>query len=379
MTSQDITNQERRNARDISQGEVRASEQAADPNREGLEREPGHMELEGTVNSGQRTESEAEAVSVERPRYPYSGMFDGAALFDMKLGERKPLVSGLILEGDLVVLAGRPKTGKSLLALQLARSVDEGTPFLGRSTAQAPVLYIALEDGVARLSERLKAANWRPTKTFFWTDQLTLGNGGIESIRGISDACGLIIIDSLRAACGPDVDENDNAKMGGIVQKLANLAHETGKPILITHHTRKGDPDDDFDSIRGAGAIRGAYDIGMLLKRSGSDGTSRLRVESRDRQVPDMSLKFEGGAGWRVVESQQNLEQTFPGSGAYAALLQLGGKATIAEVAKKMVKSEQAAGQQLIALESAGKVQRELIPVPGTKPVYVYSLTSQTQ
>lgn len=376
MTTQETTNQERRNARDISQDDVRASEQATDQIEEALERQPGRMELKRKVGAGQRTEPDAEAVSVETPRYLYPGMFDGAALFDMKLVERKPLVAGLILEGDLVVLAGRPKTGKSLLALQLARSVDEGKPFLGRSTIQTPVLYVALEDGVARLSERLKAVNWRPNKTLFWTDQLKLGNGGTQSLRGISDAYGLIIIDSLRAACGPDVDENDNAKMGGIVQQLANVAHETGTTILITHHTRKGDPDDDFDSIRGAGAIRGAYDIGMLLKRSGNDGTSRLRVESRDRQIPDMSLKFEGGAGWSLAEGQQNQEHVFPGSGAYAALLELGGKGTIADVATKMMKSMQAAGQQLITLESAGKVERESTSVPGTKPVYVYSITS---
>ena len=65
------------------------------------------------------------------------------------------IVPGLLPEG-LSVLAGRPKKGKSWFALDLAICVAMGKRFLERfDCPSADVLYLALEDGKARLFERL--------------------------------------------------------------------------------------------------------------------------------------------------------------------------------------------------------------------------------
>lgn len=64
------------------------------------------------------------------------------------------VVPGYIAEG-LTVLAGRPKLGKSWLALDLAIAVATGGAALGSTkVGQGDVLYLALEDNERRLCRR---------------------------------------------------------------------------------------------------------------------------------------------------------------------------------------------------------------------------------
>jgi RecA-family ATPase len=64
-------------------------------------------------------------------------------------------VPGILPEG-LSLLAGRPKLGKSQLALNIAVSVATGTPVLGViATEPQHVLYYSLEDPSRRVKKRL--------------------------------------------------------------------------------------------------------------------------------------------------------------------------------------------------------------------------------
>ena len=80
---------------------------------------------------------------------------------DLMLEEFPPprfLVDGLLTAG-LTVLAGKPKHGKSWLSLILGYGVATGEPIDGRAVHQGDVLYLALEDGRARLPCRTAYAS----------------------------------------------------------------------------------------------------------------------------------------------------------------------------------------------------------------------------
>jgi RecA-family ATPase len=75
------------------------------------------------------------------------------------LPEPSWLLPGLLPAQGLTVLAGRPKVGKYWLALDIALSLAAGREVLGlRPPAEAPTLYIALEDNPRRLKNRLEMA-----------------------------------------------------------------------------------------------------------------------------------------------------------------------------------------------------------------------------
>jgi AAA domain len=68
-----------------------------------------------------------------------------------------PVIQGILMPGT-VLLAGKPKVGKSLLALYLGLSVARGGMALGSiPVEQGDVLYLSLEDHKRRLQKRLKA------------------------------------------------------------------------------------------------------------------------------------------------------------------------------------------------------------------------------
>src|SRR5207253_2368842 len=78
-----------------------------------------------------------------------------AELMRMKLPPPRWAVPELIPEG-LTILAGRPKTGKSWLALHIAIAVATGGAVLTSSPVESgPVLYLAMEDTRRRLQKRL--------------------------------------------------------------------------------------------------------------------------------------------------------------------------------------------------------------------------------
>lgn len=299
----------------------------------------------------------------------------GDTLYDEQYPPRQFIVDGLIKRGDLVLLAGRPKSGKSWLLLQLAQAIDTGVSFLGKATTKSSVLYLALEDGDRRIHERLHIRKWRPASACFAFDLLPLGGDGLQQLKVGAAAFDVVIIDTFRAACG-GADENSNGEMGLLAQSLADFAHDTQKTIIVAHHTRKGDSDDPFELIRGAGAIRAAYDTGLLLQRKGKEPEAVLRVESRDVQVEDMTIKFDSTTGWTYEGDDTRIDEIRAGRKAVKALREMGDGQTTEAIAQHLGISRQAANQQLINAERDGVVRRNSEPVEGLrKPKDLWCLT----
>src|SRR5690606_11474648 len=65
-----------------------------------------------------------------------------------------------IIPAGLTILAGRPKVGKSWLALSIAQAVAAGGVVLGKQVEPGPVLYMGLEDNPRRLQSRMQQQGW---------------------------------------------------------------------------------------------------------------------------------------------------------------------------------------------------------------------------
>jgi AAA domain len=97
------------------------------------------------------------------------------------------IVPSVIPEG-VTVLAGRPKIGKSWLALELCLGVSCDMPVLGNiKAATGDALYLALEDNPRRLQRRIDkiispcGGRW-PERCSFATTWNKLDKGGAEEI-----------------------------------------------------------------------------------------------------------------------------------------------------------------------------------------------------
>ena len=81
------------------------------------------------------------------------------------------IVDNLMKSNGLYCLVARPKVGKSLLALQLADSIANGTTFLGFNTNPSPVLYISTEMTSAQLLERINKMNLHLNDNNFFVEE----------------------------------------------------------------------------------------------------------------------------------------------------------------------------------------------------------------
>ena len=280
------------------------------------------------------------------------------------------LVPGLIALGQLVLLGGRPKGGKSWLVLQLIQCVDTGQPFLGKETRTAKALYIALEDGERRVYQRCQLLKWQPRQAavLFHVPRFDgpdgLAGPGLTQIDRLAWQYDLIVIDTLVATLSGGINENDNTRMGVIINDLARIAHTTDTAVVLVHHTGKNSGGDDiFNTLRGASAIRGGYDVGFLLDRKPGESEAVLHAESRDVDVENMTIRQSSdGAGWEYVGSSFEIEKIRAGKQTLQAMLEMDQEhagLTVKEIATFRNVSEATTYKQLERLEASAYVLRE--------------------
>ena len=200
-----------------------------------------------------------------------------------------------ILPEGVTIFGGKPKTGKSWLALDVALAVGTGGCALGVIKVEAgPVLYLALEDTKRRLTKRLRilCGNTTPPaeQIEFLTDCLRLGSGGEEVLHAwLRDhpTARLVVIDTLpRFRPHANAKETPYANDYVVGEYLSRLCVEFQVSILVLGHLRKQPGDDPIDEISGTLGLVGSVDGYMVLRRQAMSDDATLYVCGRDVDDP---------------------------------------------------------------------------------------------
>jgi 5S rRNA maturation endonuclease (ribonuclease M5) len=232
-------------------------------------------------------------------------------LMAMEFPEPRWAVPGLISEG-YVILAGRPKRGKSWFALGLAIAIASGGYALGKiKVEQGEVLYLALEDNMRRLQNRIKTISNEnspiPKKLHLVTDIKPLREGGAEAIKEWLKEypnTRLLIIDTIShpkvtppKTKGGDAYQEDY-RFGSWLQKIAR---DHNICIFGLMHTKKSEADYAVDKILGSTGITAPADEIMVIDTAAKGRASAiLHVTGRDVQNQELALHFENGI-WSVL------------------------------------------------------------------------------
>jgi len=244
------------------------------------------------------------------PNRPASALtiISAADLARKSIPDPRWAVPGLLPEG-LVILAGRPKVGKSWLALDVALAVASGEAALrGVACEPGDVLYFALEDNLRRLQERIKQLGVTPSPRLdLATEAPTVGAGFLEAVGEWLDrhpTSRLVVVDTLARIRPPrkrggDVYGEDTAALAGIQR----MALERGVCVLLLHHLRKGTTTDPVDSVSGTAAIAGVPDAVLVLQKTKRQGEATLHLTGRDVEESDLLLSWNARtAGWILVD-----------------------------------------------------------------------------
>jgi 5S rRNA maturation endonuclease (ribonuclease M5) len=175
------------------------------------------------------------------------------------------LVDDRIPGGGLVLLAGKPKAGKSTLARTLAFCVAAGEPWLGHHVVCGPVWYLALEDKRSEVRSHFRRMGATGTEPLL----VLVGEAPQQCLellqaRAKDEKPILIIVDTLQRLIQVK-DMSDYAEVTTKFSPLLKLCRETGAACVVVHHANKYG--EGLDCILGSTALSGSVDNIFIMGR----------------------------------------------------------------------------------------------------------------
>jgi predicted transcriptional regulator/Mrp family chromosome partitioning ATPase len=259
---------------------------------------------------------------------------DAATILQTKYPPIPWIIPDLLPPG-LTFLSGKPKVGKSWLALQLAQAILTGGKFFDRDVEKGKVLYLALEDNERRLQDRMNKQGWpvNPGGVEFmlyptFREQIGhLNSGGGKRLLKSIEAKGfrLVIIDTFsRAIHGDQLNVSEMTEaVGGIQQYALNK----GIGLFVLDHMPKniGDLIDPIQTVYGSVGKSAVLDtVWGLYKERGKAG-AKLAISGRDVKDETLKLTFDPrGFFWNCEGNAYQFDMTHQRQDILDALKSLG-------------------------------------------------------
>lgn len=225
-----------------------------------------------------------------------------AELLDEEEDKAPPwLVPNFICQSHMVVLAGEPGAGKSLVSYTLALAKASGGEFLGSALNPAPVLYFDEENAIPDVKQYLRWS-WRglgrPDVNLVAQnlnlEHFSLSSAGSARYLYMRELAAkikpsLIVIDTATPACAIK-DENSNGEASAAIQELRKVRAAGGPAttMFILKHA-KLDSEGGVWHVRGAKDWVGATDSTLMhTKQAGhprEDGWHNTRIRAPKRRA----------------------------------------------------------------------------------------------
>lgn len=217
------------------------------------------------------------------------------------------LIAGLLDQGGSGLITGRPKSGKSWLALFGAVDGATGREVLGQFPVADPlrVLFVEEEDSRTRLQERFRrivlARDGRGPDGEFLRFIVRSGftfasEAWLQEFHRVLDTfpAQWIIFDVLRSVFRGDVTQSRD--VAPFLRRVDSLRDRYGAAVTLAHHTRKKlrdrreapSDEDPVEEALGSTDLTAWADVTLAVSRLGDSdgGTFKVRIVSKDGDPP---------------------------------------------------------------------------------------------
>jgi len=208
---------------------------------------------------------------------------------------RRPVIHGLLREGETMNLISAPKMGKSWLVTDLALSIATGRDWLGQFRCErGDVLILDNELHGETSAHRIpKVANARGLEMDAYAAHVWVQNlrGCLQDVFSLGayfqslspGRFKVIILDAFYRFMPRDMDENDNGTMSSLYNHIDRYADQLGCSFVLIHHSTKGNQSGKSvtDVGAGAGSQSRATDTHMILRAHEEEATVVLDAAVR--------------------------------------------------------------------------------------------------
>ncbi len=259
----------------------------------------------------------------QRTQTPEAKALDLDELFDLESSGLSWVIPGLLPEKETIVLAGAPKAGKTLLAIDAAYAIATGESyFLGEATKRGKVLLVSTDESANSTKAKLINRGFRrgdkgciKVLTTWDITQMGTLEALLEDFRP-----DLVIIDSLRRINkGSEISEN-SAEFADAIYTLKETLERYGASGILIHHTNKNPEALGVHRLRGssaiAGAVWGTWQLDQIPKPD-PNNKKKLIIEPKD---PTRTLSVFA----RDIEGQQLTLELNPENSSWVHLGEVG-------------------------------------------------------
>ena len=194
---------------------------------------------------------------------------------------------------------------------------------------QYEVLYLSLEDTLARIQRRLMTiCDGETGNVVFATEADMLGDGfekQLTSYLNSNAGTKVVIVDTLAKVRGVVSSSNVYSSDYAAMNVFKHFADKYKIALILVHHTRKQDADDTMQKISGTNGLMGCADGAMILEKPNrAKMEAILTMTSRDFEDARILLRQNADTNcWEFAgyEDEPPVDTTEPVLAAVAELI----------------------------------------------------------
>jgi hypothetical protein len=187
----------------------------------------------------------------------------------MKKPKVRWLLHGLLPAGDLTIIGGRPKVGKTRLAMAMVAAVlnGEGMFDLPSPLQECPVVLVTDDQSDADTNAMLEALKVWDHPRLITSSSFRLSESDLDGLLELVKAHpgALVVLDSLRSISRVLSHGENDPEIGTTLYDLKQAVIDAGGTLLLIHHCNKTESLVGVEALSGHSAIAGAANTILTL------------------------------------------------------------------------------------------------------------------
>jgi hypothetical protein len=198
------------------------------------------------------------------------------------------LVPDLLPANDLSIIGGRPKVGKTALAMAVVAAVLKGKAVAGcQAPAQTrPAIVITDDQGDADTKKAMDDLGIFDHPNLIWSRRFRLAESDLDQLLDDvrRNPGALVLIDSLRSVSRSLQSGENDPEMGAVIYDLKAAVMDAGGSLLLVHHCNKAAGLTGVMALSGHNAISGAANTVITLHYV-EDASGQPMKEAEQRRL----------------------------------------------------------------------------------------------
>jgi hypothetical protein len=231
----------------------------------------------------------------------------------------KWLIPDSVPQGDLTIVGGAPKVGKTNFAVDMARAIARGESWLTFKAAEpAYVILITDDQSDGDSAKQMDRLDLWAESNLSWSRRMRLTERQMDLLlQEIKQHPGcVVVLDSLRSATRSLGCDENSPELGLVLYDVKAAVTDAGGSLILVHHGHKGQNSTGGEALSGHNSIAGsANTIWTLHQIANKDGWI-------DKEKPERRAVREArsGKGCDIVVTMRK-EGGFVNLGSYGDFL----------------------------------------------------------